>query len=243
MHSHESQLCTTADEKSMIDNNAVFPIVIFALQLPVLITSFIYFVGWMKEPKVHCLRLRSAGLVRRWLPTLLILVAFYGQFWTYEQLGMPTSGHWILSIALGLIAGCSFEQVVAPFVYSLFERSDSTNNSSKEHLGTQSPSNVFFNLTETVFVNPVFEEVIYRGVFVYYVGMYMGIAAGVTLGLVSCVWLHLYFGVNRIPVIVCFFAVNVLLLYSPLGLVGSIAFHIACNGVVCFHRMRFSRSE
>lgn len=75
-------------------------------------------------------------------------------------------------------------------------------------------------------LNPVTEELIYRGVLVYGLGVLVGShAAPVALGLALTLGGHAYQGPKELITHFVFYAVVVSLLFSPLGLVAAIGCH------------------
>ncbi len=77
-------------------------------------------------------------------------------------------------------------------------------------------------------LNPFTEEVIYRGVLVYYLGHQTGyIAAAVLIGLTLSVLAHAYQGLWMAPFHLLFHGTAIALLFSPLGLFGCFGMHFA----------------
>jgi hypothetical protein len=63
----------------------------------------------------------------------------------------------------------------------------------------------------TAFLGPAFEELVYRGFFVYFVGETVGsMALGVLTGLLLCLWMHLHIGPRKLLSIILFFAATTL---------------------------------
>jgi hypothetical protein len=88
-------------------------------------------------------------------------------------------------------------------------------------------------------LNPVIEEVLFRGVLVYQTGLVLGspwlpIAAGLVVNIGN----HWYQGPRSMLLHIPFYAVAVALLYSPLGLVGAIGLHVAGDVVPMWHFRR-----
>jgi len=79
-------------------------------------------------------------------------------------------------------------------------------------------------------INPVAEEFWSRGVLVYYIGSLSGShLLGVGVGLVVCLTLHLYQGTRLLMAHAMMYGVFIALLYSPVGLMGAVGFHLAGN--------------
>lgn len=220
----------------MIDDRAVFPVVLFAIEIPVLVASVVYWLKLLDEPPLpRDWRLRLAGFVRTTVPKLLVLVLLFGRFWTLEQIGYSTTVHWALGVLAGAIAGVLYAFTISRWSYRIFAppiSKEVAENSESESTGAERPFHAF----ESVLVSPIFEEVIYRGCFVFYLGTLVSPILSIPVGLIATVCLHLYYGSYRIPSIVCFYIAVTCLLYSPLGLSACIAFHITCNGVVWWMR-------
>jgi hypothetical protein len=94
-------------------------------------------------------------------------------------------------------------------------------------------------LAQTVFLIPMLEEVVQRGVLVYHLGIVIAsplstIAGGLLLFLL----LHAYHGIDAMPSAVLFYAIVIALLYSPLGLVGCYGFHVGCNALFAWSVLR-----
>lgn len=77
-------------------------------------------------------------------------------------------------------------------------------------------------------LNPFTEEVIYRGVLIYYLGEKSGsIIAAVVIGLTLSLLAHAYQGVWLLPFQLLFHGTAIALLYSPLGIFGCFGLHFA----------------
>jgi membrane protease YdiL (CAAX protease family) len=79
-------------------------------------------------------------------------------------------------------------------------------------------------------LNPVNEEIIYRGILIGLLGHLLGsYLPAVLAGLVLTLGVHLYQGWRALPFHAIFFAFATLLLFSALGLVGAIGLHFAAD--------------
>ncbi|MEH2005415.1 CPBP family intramembrane glutamic endopeptidase [Nostoc sp.] len=77
-------------------------------------------------------------------------------------------------------------------------------------------------------LNPITEELIFRGVLVHQLGIYINnYYLAIVLGLFVSVGNHIYQGRLHIITHIIFYIFTVTLLYSDVGLVGSIGFHLA----------------
>ncbi len=81
-------------------------------------------------------------------------------------------------------------------------------------------------------LNPITEEFIYRGVLVWLLGNQIGShPTAVVLGLLIFWAVHLYQGPRALLGHTLTYAVIIILLYSPLGLIGAIGFHYGADVV------------
>lgn len=79
-------------------------------------------------------------------------------------------------------------------------------------------------------LNPVTEEILYRGILIALFGLLLGsYLPAVTVGLVLTLGAHRYQGLRALPYHAIFFAFATLVLFSPLGLVGAIGLHFAAD--------------
>lgn len=213
--------------------------VLFVFHLPALLRS----------TKLYCsLRHESVAKVRHhrpalshicfgilsYLPLAFVLLISFGRLWTFEAIGFSSRMHWAWPIVAGVGWAIIFKVVLA-YVYRFASRQTKDSPDSFEaslirrqlFRGHMARTLGYFNL---VIISPTFEEFIYRGFFVYFVGHLFGtIIAGVLTGLLLCVWLHIYMGPSTILSVISFFVASIVLLYSPFGLLSVISFHAACN--------------
>jgi membrane protease YdiL (CAAX protease family) len=84
------------------------------------------------------------------------------------------------------------------------------------------------DVVATCLLNPVTEELMYRGILVLLFGSLIGsYVFSISIGLLLCLGAHLYQGPRQLPYHALFYAFTVALLFSPLGLVGSVGLHFA----------------
>lgn len=77
-------------------------------------------------------------------------------------------------------------------------------------------------------LNPFTEEIIYRGVLVYYLGIKTGsVAAAVAVGLTLSLIAHAYQGLWLLPFHILFHGTAIALIFTPLGLFGCFGMHFA----------------
>jgi len=78
------------------------------------------------------------------------------------------------------------------------------------------------------FFNPITEEIFCRGVLVYALGQYLdNFAMPILMGLILTILGHLYQGITTLVFHTLFYAVAIMILFSPLGIAGAIVFHFA----------------
>jgi membrane protease YdiL (CAAX protease family) len=83
-------------------------------------------------------------------------------------------------------------------------------------------------LYTALLLNPVTEELLYRGFLVFYLGhLFDSVLLFSILGIAVCMAIHLYQGVRMLPFHAGFCLVSILILFSPLGIVGCIGMHFA----------------
>ncbi len=93
-------------------------------------------------------------------------------------------------------------------------------------------------LLAVLLANPFTEELIYRGFLVFYLGhLFDSILLFSIVGLVVCLTIHLYQGVKMLHFHALFCIASILMLLSPLGLVGCFGFHLA-GDIIPFAGMR-----
>ncbi|MFW9264702.1 CPBP family intramembrane glutamic endopeptidase [Nostoc sp. CALU 546] len=92
-------------------------------------------------------------------------------------------------------------------------------------------------------LNPITEELIFRGVLVHQLGIYINnYYLAIILGLFVTVGNHIYQGRLHIITHIIFYIFTVTLLYSDVGLVGSIGFHLA-GDIYPFMRLKYEANN
>lgn len=175
-----------------------------------------------------------------YLPLTLVLWVSHGRLWTFASIGFTSQMDWTWSIVVGMVYAILFAFAHDELVARLsLQPSEELSSNNAMYLRTSLPRGKLAQMMsyfDTIVFHPVYEEIIFRGFFVYYVGHLLSSPlAGAGIGLVLCVWLHLYQGGKRILPVAFFFLSTVLLLYSSFGLLAAIAFHVACNARVKRH--------
>lgn len=219
---------------------------LLVLQLPALRFSarrfaILWQAQWQRVPAERCRMYHVlVGLV---LPftTVIVLALTYPSVWSFTDIGFRQSIWWGWCFCVGVA-------VAVPFKFGLgklYRRLPKQNRKLSDRLGAallfesvpRGSRTRFLDNLETALISPVIEELVYRGFFVFLLSQLIGsVIAGILIGLVVWILLHLYLGPRTIPSIVAFYVVSVMLLFSPLGLVGAIGFHVACNIHYLIHR-------
>ncbi len=216
----------------------ILVMVLVIFHLPALIRSpFYYFAAKRHTPDQiwfprGSLNSEVAHLLT-YAPLTLVLVVSYGGLWTFASIRFTSQLPWTSSIYLGMVCSAVFAFISEQLRNRLSQNEDdSLSTNSAIYFRSSLPRGRMaqaLSAFQTAVIGPVFEEIICRGFFVYYLGQLVGSPwAGVGFGFAVCVWLHLYQGVRRILPVVAFYFCTVLLLYWS-GLLGAIAFHVLCN--------------
>lgn len=225
------------------EDQLILVMVLVVFHLPALIRSpFYYFAAkrhtpdqiWYPRGSLYS----EVYQLLTYAPLTLVLAVSYGRLWTFASIGFANQLPWTSSVYLGMLCFAVFAFTSEQLRKRLSrneEDSLSTNNAM--YLRSSLPRGRLaqaLSAFQTAVFGPVFEEIVCRGFFVYYLGQLIGSPwVGVGFGLVVCVWLHWYQGVGRILPVVAFYFCTVLLLYGLLlfgsGLLGAIVFHILCN--------------
>ncbi len=211
---------------------------LFVLQLPQLFESLRSRVSQAKDvpKKVGNVRPTFDGVmwgILTHFPTMFVLLLTYGRVWQWPDVGEFSRPWAIFGGAIGAVVLMN----VRSFAYS----SDELSWNSMSHqdwmyfanVTKQNYSRRFMtrNLSalNTAFLSPAFEDIVYRGFFVFFLGNLVGNAWwGIWMGLILCLALHAYQGPKWTVSILIFYATSVILLYSC-GLFAVIACHVFCN--------------
>lgn len=217
--------------------SCLFLIAIFLLCLPELHRSWFVYRTLRDENSGSICNRRlqrrqmTAAFIRHAVPTM-VLVFSYGKLWSLDDIGFHLQNGWITACLAGLILVGVFrkvEQVLIVHVNPRLEWTEPNIAVLRSNLPRGKTLNVI-NGIHTALISPAYEEIVYRGFFVFYVGeLFDSKLLGFALGLVLCILLHLYQGVQNIASNSLFFLITFLLLYSPGGLLAVYVFHAACN--------------
>jgi membrane protease YdiL (CAAX protease family) len=174
----------------------------------------------------------AAGLSHLcWQIVLLYwLAATHGmKLWNEESVGASIKVHWLLSFTVGF---------ALYFAFLGINRIASGLTGTRSELGLRALQ-VMGNLWPSrrsakalalvaLCLNPFTEEMIFRGIMVRQLHELSGsLVLAVAVGLVLCLLVHLYQGLQFLPFHAAFFAVAISILYSPLGMAGAVGLHLA----------------
>ena len=218
--------------------------VLFLFHVPTLLLSTFLFFWHRSRSQTRGKNARPRFWSLLWnmlkqVPLVLVLLFSFGRVWTFESIGFALNDHWIWAIVIGV--SCSFLYMsISGYIFKLsaWLLKDNGGKFSGVVLQMNLPRGKFaqgLQLFDTSLFSPVFEEIVYRGFFVYLMGNVIGSpVVGVLIGLLLFVWVHLYLGPSKIIPGVIFFLACAGLLYSPFGLLSVIAFHITWNARYAF---------
>lgn len=162
-----------------------------------------------------------------YLLTFILLLTYFGSGWVASDYGLKFDVHPSLSLTIGLCIDLALaisfglvarltghlpmlEDVSFAALCSVWPR------------GRAQKRATFVALC----LNPITEEFIYRGVLVWLLGNQIGShPTAVVLGLLVSWAVHLYQGPRALLAHTLTYAITIILLYSPLGLIGAIGFH------------------
>lgn len=218
--------------------------VLFVLHLPTLLRSTFLFFWHRSRPPTRGKNVRPGLWSLLWsmltqVPLVLVLWFSFDRVWTFESIGFALNRQWISAIVVGVSCAFLFKAINGyVFQFGAWLLKDNGGKFSGVVLQMNLPRGKFaqgLQFFDTSFFSPVFEEIIYRGFFVYFLGNVIGSPViGVLIGLLLFVWVHLYLGPSKIIPGVTFFLACVGLLYSPFGLLSVIAFHVTWNAHYVF---------
>lgn len=178
----------------------------------------------------------SAGSVLGWQATLglVLWVLHHDGGWTAESVGVSGAAHpaaaFTLGVALFLGLTVCYRSAVRkarlaiPYTRACLRACFS--------LMPRHPAERVVVLFLLITLNPVTEELCFRGLLVHQLGMWSGsVWLGVAVGAVANTVNHLYQGWLLTSFHLAFFGLAVCILYSPLGLLGAIGFHFAADAL------------
>jgi len=151
--------------------------------------------------------------------------------WSLESIGVSSLQSFLKDCAAG--AGLVVPYQIALVMWNRLRGREVTPSLSLQFLYARGCLLGTVRCISIVFITPLFEEFIYRGIFVFHIGRKFNILPYMAvIGLIAHVWAHLYQGTRLVSVQACFAVILLVLLFSPLGLAGAIGFHMALNAFV-----------
>ena len=218
---------------------------LLSIELPVLLRSLTTYWGLRGRAHLEIPRVRHTyetafSSLYSYAPRILVLWFTFGTVWDWQSVGFKEEVGLLPAVILGLVAG---------LVYSLCLYRDSTNSSEiTPHLYAtyrlllpRGRAANWLMSTQTVLISPFFEELVFRGFFVVFLLELLpedSAPWGIVTGLFLCLLLHLYQGIRYLFMHFLSFVIYMLLLVSPIGLLGVIGFHVGCN---LFFQLSFYR--
>ena len=218
-----------------------------AVVIVVFLLSALFFVGGTMA-LVHKGRLRSSRGNRRvrlrrpahragfgmllWqlLMSAFLVATFRLGGWTWESVGLTTTLHPLISLAIGMVA--YYGMCVA--LYGCLRAAGVANVAEDSYfevlasIWPRSPRQKRLAMIAICVFNPIVEELIFRGILVHQFGLILGSATiPILSGLAAHLANHIYQGKWGLATHVPFFVLVTALLYSPAGLLGAIGFHVA----------------
>jgi len=165
------------------------------------------------------------------LACAFVLFVFVGKNgWTYESVGFRNDLPVLISLGLGVSLYMAFVlllQIVLQRSGAL-EKTLDANMLTIASIYPRDRRQKFYFAIGVYVLNPVIEELMFRGVLVHQFSLAIG-AHGlpIAIGLAANLGNHAYQGRTAITTHLPFYLIAVGLLYSPAGLTGAIGFHIA----------------
>lgn len=151
----------------------------------------------------------------------------------------------VFSLIIGLVCYCIFVLIVNKILNILRVSQIVENDAylvSVRLIPRQKLQRILF-LIAVCILNPITEELIFRGVIVHQLGIYINnYYLAILLGLFVTIGNHIYQGRLHIITHLIFYIFTVTLLYSDVGLVGSIGFHLA-GDIYPFMRLKYEANN
>ena len=165
--------------------------------------------------------------------------------WDAPSVGLKFEILPVFSLIIGLVCYCIFVLIVNKILNVLRVRQIVENDAylvSVRLIPRQKLQRILF-LIAVCILNPITEELIFRGVLVHQLGIYINnYYLAIILGLFVTVGNHIYQGRLHIITHIIFYIFTVTLLYSDIGLVGSIGFHLA-GDIYPFMRLKYEANN
>ena len=174
----------------------------------------------------------SGGVLLRWqmvLAAWIFLVA-YPNAWTWETVGLNGLALTIIGLCVGVLVYALFTAVLTFYLQATGGLEKFADDSTRIMAGIwprPRRQKVAVWIAFCV-LNPVIEELLFRGVLVYQMALAINsIWAPLLVGFVVSIGNHWYQGRRMMALHIPFYWIAVGLLFSPLGLAGAIGFHFA----------------
>nr|WP_322712686.1 CPBP family intramembrane glutamic endopeptidase [Nostoc sp. ChiSLP03a]MDZ8213906.1 CPBP family intramembrane glutamic endopeptidase [Nostoc sp. ChiSLP03a] len=150
--------------------------------------------------------------------------------WDAPSVGLKFKIFPVFSLIIGLVCYCIFVLILSK-ILNLLRISKIVENDaylvSVRLMPRQKLQKILFIIAVCV-LNPITEELIFRGVLVHQLSIYINnYYLAIFIGLFVSVGNHVYQGRLHIITHFTFYIFTVILLYSDVGLIGSIGFHLA----------------
>jgi membrane protease YdiL (CAAX protease family) len=165
--------------------------------------------------------------------------------WDAPSVGLKLEIFPVISLIIGLISYCIFVLVLSK-ILKLLRVSQIVENDaylvSVRLMPRQKLQKILFMIAVCI-LNPITEELIFRGVLVHQLSLYTNnYYLAIFLGLFVSVGNHIYQGRLHIITHIVFYIFTVTLLYSDVGLIGSIGFHLA-GDIYPFMRLKYEANN
>lgn len=165
--------------------------------------------------------------------------------WDAPSVGLKFEISPVFYLMIGLVCYCIFVLIVNK-ILNLLRVSQIVENDaylvSLRLIPRQKLQRILF-LMAVCILNPITEELIFRGVLIHQLGIYIkNYYLAIILGLFVTVGNHIYQGRLHIITHIIFYIFTVTLLYSDVGLVGSIGFHLA-GDIYPFMRLKYEANN
>lgn len=170
-------------------------------------------------------------LLRYVMPTLVLYVS-HDRLWYESSIGIASGLNHATPCFVGIFAAIVFFEILE-FIDRQFTSHESPTSHQASTIRLHLPRGrlaLIHARLDLVLISPAFEEILYRGFFIFFTNELLGtFVLGILIGLVLCLSVHLYQGIPNLINVVLFFFVTVFLLYSSFGLLSSFSFHATCN--------------
>ncbi len=159
----------------------------------------------------------------------ILLFGWIGGF-TLSDIGASASVHPLPAFALGVLVYFAILGVIefSAYLLGIRERLHDLSFETMRAIWPRERNEKFVALIAVCLLNPFTEEVVYRGVLVYYFGSFIdNLLLAAAIAFVLSLAAHLYQGTWSLPFQALFHGAAILLILSPLGLFACIGLHFA----------------